>query len=183
METIPGARARGSLVRRLFFEGKAPGTRLGYISADWFVAVDVLIYHILMIPNKDAPGSWQLYANSRVIWLCTWVRYWPGRGLVYVPTLSPGRANCYKWGRSIEIIALSRVTTARNFDEGAAQRIKKNGVGNHLHGMWINSIFCRYFQENLKPRATFLSGARQPEVDFLHTWAMILNKFWGKSSL
>ena len=42
------------------------------------------------------------------------------------------------------------------FDEGAAQRInKQNGTGNHLHGMWINSIFCRYFQENLKPRATF----------------------------
>ena len=31
METIPGARVRGSLVRRLFFEGKALGTRLGYI--------------------------------------------------------------------------------------------------------------------------------------------------------
>ena len=46
--------------------------------------------------------------------------------------------------------------------------------------MWINSIFCRYFQENLKPRATFLSGARQPEEDFLHSWAMILNKFLGQ---
>ena len=46
--------------------------------------------------------------------------------------------------------------------------------------MWINSIFCRYFQENLKPRATFLSGARQPEEDFSHSWAMILNKFWGQ---
>ena len=52
--------------------------------------------------------------------------------------------------------------------------------------MWINSIFCRYFQENLKPRATFLSGARQPEVDFLHTWAMILqqngNASWRRSA-
>ena len=44
METIPGARVRGSLVRRLYH-------------ADWFVAVDLLIFHILMIPNKDAPGS------------------------------------------------------------------------------------------------------------------------------
>ena len=63
METIPGARVHGSLVRRLFFEGKALGTRLGYIMpgahpdhADWFVAVHLLIFHILMIPNKDAPG-------------------------------------------------------------------------------------------------------------------------------
>ena len=24
---------------------------------DWFVAVDLLIFHILMIPNKDALGS------------------------------------------------------------------------------------------------------------------------------
>ena len=40
---------------------------------------------------------------------------------------------------------------ARNFDEGAAQRInKQNGVGNNLHGRWIISIFCHYFQENLK---------------------------------
>ena len=36
---------------------------------------------------------------------------------------------------SIEIIAPSHVTRARNFDEGAAQRInKQNGVGNYLHG-------------------------------------------------
>ena len=36
---------------------------------------------------------------------------------------------------SIEIIAASRVILARNFDEGAAQRInKQNGVGNYLHG-------------------------------------------------
>ena len=77
------------------FWGKSPGDEVGLYHADWFVAVDLLIFHILMIPNKDAPGSWQLSANSPVIWLCTWVRYWPGRGLVYVPTLSPGRANCY----------------------------------------------------------------------------------------
>ena len=31
---------------------------------------------------------------------------------------------------------------ARNFGEGAAQRInKQNGVGNYLHERWINSIF------------------------------------------
>ena len=41
--------------------------------ANWFVAVDLLIFHILMIPNKDAPGSRQLPANARVIWLCTYV--------------------------------------------------------------------------------------------------------------
>ena len=54
---------------------------------------------------------------------------------------------------SIEIIAPSRVIPARNFDEDAAQRInKQNCVGNYLHGRWINSIFCHYFQENLKQR-------------------------------
>ena len=30
---------------------------------DWFVAVDLLIFHILMIPTKDAPESRQLSAN------------------------------------------------------------------------------------------------------------------------
>ena len=50
---------------------------------------------------------------------------------------------------SIEIIAPSRVTPARNFDEGAAQRInKQNGVGNYLHGRWINSIFRIIFTWN-----------------------------------
>ena len=29
-----------------------------------FVAVDLLIFHILMIPNKDASGSRQLSANA-----------------------------------------------------------------------------------------------------------------------
>ena len=28
-----------------------------------------------------------------------------------------------------------------------------------------------------------ISDARQPEVDFLHSWAVILNKFLGKFSL
>ena len=64
METIPGARVRGSLVRRLFFEGKALGTRLGY----WFVAVHLLIFHILMIPNKDAPG-W--FGTGQAVGWCT----------------------------------------------------------------------------------------------------------------
>ena len=36
---------------------------------------------------------------------------------------------------SIEMIAPSHVTHARNFDEGATQGInKQNGVGNNLHG-------------------------------------------------
>ena len=36
---------------------------------------------------------------------------------------------------SIEIIAPSHVTHARNFDEGVTQGInKQNGVGNYLHG-------------------------------------------------
>ena len=44
---------------------------------------------------------------------------------------------------SIEIIAPSRVTPTRNFDEGAAQRInKQNDLGNNLPRRWINSIFC-----------------------------------------
>ena len=38
---------------------------------------------------------------------------------------------------------------ARNFDEGATQRInKQNGVGNYLHGRWINSIFRIIFTWN-----------------------------------
>ena len=40
METIPGARVRGSLVRRLYH-------------ADWFLAVDLMIFHILMILNTE----------------------------------------------------------------------------------------------------------------------------------
>ena len=56
---------------------------------------------------------------------------------------------------------------ARNFDEGAAQRrqriTKQNGVGNYLHGRWINSIFCHYFQENLKQR---------------RFWATLVNRNW-----
>ena len=51
----------------------------------------------------------------------------------------------------MEIIAPSRVTPGRSLDESAAQRInKQNGVGNYLHGRWINSIFCHYNQENRK---------------------------------
>ena len=46
-EPIPEARVRGSLVSRLYH-------------ADWFVAVDLLIFHILIIHNKDATGSRQL---------------------------------------------------------------------------------------------------------------------------
>ena len=38
--------------------------------ADWFVAMDLPIFHILMTPNKDARGSRQLPASARVIWLC-----------------------------------------------------------------------------------------------------------------
>ena len=56
--------------------------RLNHV--DWFVAVDLLIFHILMIPNNDASGSRQVSAKARVIWLCAWFRYWPGLGLVYV---------------------------------------------------------------------------------------------------
>ena len=96
-EPIPGARVRDSLARRLYH-------------ADWFVAMDWLIFHILMTPNNDAPGSRDrclphsqpqclrvcaeelrdrdccvpTLANARVIWLCACVRNWPGRGLVYV---------------------------------------------------------------------------------------------------
>ena len=39
----------------------------GYIMLPWFVAVH---FHILTIPNKEAPGSRQLSINARVIWLC-----------------------------------------------------------------------------------------------------------------
>ena len=39
IEPIPGARVRDSLARRLYH-------------ADWFVAMDLLIFHILMIPYK-----------------------------------------------------------------------------------------------------------------------------------
>ena len=33
-----------------------------------------------------------------------------------------------------------------------AKNKQTNGVGNYLHGTWINFIFCHYFQENLKQR-------------------------------
>ena len=68
LNLYPGAGVRGSWIRQLYH-------------ADWFVAVD---FHILMIPDKDAPGSRELSANARMIWLCACVRYWPGRGLAYV---------------------------------------------------------------------------------------------------
>ena len=42
------------LVRRLYHD-------------DWFVAMDLLIFHILMIPKNDAPTSTQLPANAGVI--------------------------------------------------------------------------------------------------------------------
>ena len=32
--------------------------------ADWFAAVDLLIFQILMVPNRDAPGSRQLSAKA-----------------------------------------------------------------------------------------------------------------------
>ena len=35
--------------------------------ADWFVAMDLLIFHILMNPENDAPTSRQLPANAGVI--------------------------------------------------------------------------------------------------------------------
>ena len=69
--------------------------------------------------------------------------------------------------------------TRAQFWWGGAQRInKQNGVGNYLHGRWINSNFLSLFSgEPLA--ATFFSYARQPEVNFLHTWAVIWNKFEG----
>ena len=36
--------------------------------ADWFVAVHLLIFHILMIPNKDAPG-W--FGTGQAVGWCT----------------------------------------------------------------------------------------------------------------
>ena len=33
-----------------------------------------------------------------------------------------------------------------------AKNKQTNGVGNYIHGTWINFIFCHYFQENLKQR-------------------------------
>ena len=73
--------------------------------------------------------------------------------------------------------------TRAQFWWGGAQRInKQNSVGNYLHGRWINSNFLSLFSEE-PLAATFFSYARQPEVDFLHTWAVIWNKFEGKSSL
>ena len=73
--------------------------------------------------------------------------------------------------------------TRAQFWWGGAQRInKQNGVGNYLHGRWINSNFLSLFSgEPLA--ATIFSYARQLEVNFLHTWAVIWNKFEGKSSL
>ena len=54
METIPGVRVRGSLVKRLYH-------------ADWFVAVDLLIFHILMIPKVIPNVIVQLYVLPVII--------------------------------------------------------------------------------------------------------------------
>ena len=136
-------------------------------------------------------------ANAKVIWLCACVRNWPGRGLVYVCQLPLRLLQrnqipsdlFHQWGGSraimgsIEIMAPSRVIPARNFDEGAAQRInRQNGVGNYLHGTWINFIFCHYFQENLKQRRFSRRCASTGSWIF----ALLSRNFepiWGKSSL
>ena len=54
METIPGVRVRGSLVRRLYH-------------ADWFVTMDLLIFHILMNPKVIPNVIVQLYVLPEII--------------------------------------------------------------------------------------------------------------------
>ena len=74
METIPGARVRGSLVRRLYH-------------ADWFVAVDLLIFHMLMILIRPWVEAAVCQRPDDVALRMRWVlaRPWVlSRGLVYV---------------------------------------------------------------------------------------------------
>ena len=50
-----------------------------------FIALDYVNeigYAMLMSPNRGEQLS--MTATARVIWLCACVRYWPGRGLVYM---------------------------------------------------------------------------------------------------
>ena len=51
-----------------------------------------------------------------------------------------------------------------------------------MGGKWI-PFSVTIFGGTLIKAATSLSDARQQEVAFLHSWALILNKFGGKSSL
>ena len=51
-------------------------------------------------------------------------------------------------------------------------------IAQYFPFFWNNDCWLMIW----KP-ATILRGAGQPEVDFLHSWATILNKFLGKSSL
>ena len=169
IEPFPVARVRDSLARRLYH-------------SDWFVAVDLLIFHILMIPNKDAPGSRDsclphsppqclrvcaeelrgrdccvpTLANARAC-----VRNWPGRGLVYVCQLLLRLLfwpfPVMGWFKSHNGIhrnngAIACDTRAQFWSGRRAKNKQTNGVGHYLHGTWINSIFCHYFQENLKQR-------------------------------
>ena len=51
-----------------------------------------------------------------------------------------------------------------------------------MHRDQFGELVCGYW--DLKGEAKrFLSDARQPEVDFLHFWAVFLPKFAGESSL
>ena len=49
--------------------------------------------------------------------------------------------------------AIACDTSAQFWWRHSAKNKQTNGVGNYLHGTWINFIFCHYFQENLKQRS------------------------------
>ena len=51
-----------------------------------------------------------------------------------------------------------------------------------MHRDQFGELVCGYWDLRGEAKA-FLSDARQPEVDFLHFWAVFLPKCAGKSSL
>ena len=51
-----------------------------------------------------------------------------------------------------------------------------------MHRDQFGELVCGYWDLEGEAKA-FLSDARQPEVDFLHFWAVFLPKFARKSSL
>ena len=62
-----------------------------------------------------------------------------------------------------------------------APRNKKNDFGNYLLERWINSIFCHYFQENLKQRRFWATHVNRKWTfallsrDFEQIWEQIVS--------
>ena len=74
---------------------------------------------------------------------------------------------------------------AREEDDGNDRRARAGSDERWAFSSLPITSFVRAFLHNREfiKAATFWSDAHLPEVDFLHSWAAIFNKFLGKSSL